>query len=144
MTLSAWRPLKDAPVEGTILARLTSGELARATAAVVHVGRDYDGSGGWPEAAWVNEDTGQVIRDDDLVGWLPIADTLELDRAVQGEIARAFGELLGGLKVASQQARSWSRFAREQVATDHRRNAVSNFRRILHTSMGGRIPDEVP
>ena len=129
---SAWRPLSEAPVAGTILARLTSGELARATAAVVHVGRDYDGGGGWPEAAWVNEDTGQIIRDDDLVGWLPIADTLELDRAVQKAVAEAFGELICRLVDEADCAnfRHWG--------------ALAAFRDILHTAMGGRIPDEVP
>lgn len=123
MTLSAWRPLKDAPRDKAIIIRdghrrLLAGALPDAP----HEGAEF----------------------------APIADTYELDRAVQGEIARAFGELLGGLKVASRheylarRAHPWSRSARERSATDHRRNAVSNFRRILHTAMGGRIPDEVP
>lgn len=135
MTLPAWRPLKDAPVEGTILARLTSGELARATAAVVHVGRDYDGSGGWPEAAWVNEDTGQVIRDDDLVGWLPIADTYSrLLASSQQEHLATFAP--------PKQVWVKKRLLRE--ANESRQRGLRAFASILHTSMGGRIPDEVP
>lgn len=133
MTLSAWRPLKDAPKNLPAYVETSNG---------AHIAQ-WDGE--W--AYWPGEYPCALYDDTPS---LPIADTLELDRAVQSEIARAFGELLGGLKVASHHARlasqahSWPRFAREQSATDHRRNAVSNFRRILHTSMGGRIPDEVP
>lgn len=71
----------------------------------------------------------------------PIADTYELDRAVQVKIAEAFGELLGHLRIAS---------AAEPLAdisplcAIHRAEGLKRFARILHTAMGGRIPDEVP
>jgi hypothetical protein len=87
--------------------------------------------------AWVWNDGDRV----NVVNWefAPIADTLELDRAVQFAIAIAFGQLValladgmncgeccGGSCRASQQA----------LAMD--------FGRIVRTAMGGRIPDEVP
>lgn len=140
MTLSAWRPLKDAPFEGTILAKLADGQLKLATATVVTVGFcRHGGDPGWQEAAWVDEGDRQ-IPDDSIVGWLPIADTYELDRAVQYAVAIAFGQLValladgmncgeccGGGCRASQQAL-----------------AIEDFGRIVRTAMGGRIPDEVP
>lgn len=130
--LSAWRPLKDAPAEGTILVKLVDGQLKLATATVVTVGFcHHGGDPGWQEAAWVDE-AGQVTPDDSIVGWLPIANTYELDRAVQKAIAEAFGELIGRLADEADCAnfRHWG--------------ALAAFRDILHTSMGGRIPDEVP
>lgn len=155
MTLSAWRPLKDAP-HATYYTSVGDerfivhydlkealGEVSCAFADVAH--GDADDVCDIELGVLV-----PIARGEDGPEGPVLAHVAELDRAVQGEIARAFGELLGGLRVASQHARlasqahSWSRFAREQSATDHRRNAVSNFRRILHTSMGGRIPDEVP
>ncbi len=61
-----------------------------------------------------------------------VADTLELDRAVQKAVAEAFGELICRLVDEADCAnfRHWG--------------ALAAFRDILHTSMGGRIPDEVP
>jgi len=63
----------------------------------------------------------------------PIADTYELDRAVQKAIAEAFGALIGILGTSEKCGSS----ARAQLA-------LTYFRRSLHTAMGGRIPDEVP
>lgn len=82
-----------------------------------------------------------------------LAHVAELDRAVQSEIARAFGEMVKRLLIASQSAhlasfsppkQEWTRKQLAQKARDHQRLAVTRFAAILHTAMGGRIPDEVP
>lgn len=169
MTLSAWRPLKDAPAEGAILVRLTSGEVARATAAVITVGASRGGGDpGWQEAVWV-DDSGQVIPDASIAGWrpeacilhtgqacacaacladqweyAPIADTYELDRAVQVKIAEAFGALIDVLVQNEHAIDPYDDGGSSDCCDAHVTWAIQDVRRILHTSMGGRIPDEVP
>lgn len=76
---------------------------------------------------------------------------LELDRAVQSEIARAFGALIqamvDGERCLSHRRRgpeSWYNTVYEDNADSDRRWGLRTFARILHTAMGGRIPDEVP
>lgn len=124
MTLSAWRPLKDAP---------------KKDGAIVAVRRTYrlDGDPTVPHAVATCRGTAWVWNDGDRVNisnreFVPIADTYELDRAVQVKIAEAFGEMIGRLTDEADCAnfRHWG--------------ALAAFRDILHTAMGGRIPDEVP
>jgi dihydrofolate reductase len=69
-----------------------------------------------------------------------IARTKELDRAVQSEIARAFGELIEGVVRAHQHDHPEFEYTRRKF----RRDGIATCKRILHTSMGGPIPDEVP
>lgn len=113
MTLSAWRPLKDAPRDKAIIIRdghrrLLAGTLPDAP----HEGAEF----------------------------APIADTYELDRAVQSEVARAFGELIAGCVLAESWVHPTFAFERKRL----RRAGIRAFRFLIHTSMGGRIPDEVP
>lgn len=61
--------------------------------------------------------------------------TLELDRAVQSEIARAFGELIGGIKSG---ARTTNQYAEVDIYF-----AFIRVRQILHTAFGNRIPDDM-
>lgn len=131
--LSAWRPLSEAPK--SLPAYVETGHGC-------HVAQ-WDGE-------WVYYPDENPRRLSEDTPSLPIADTYELDRAVQGEIARAFGELLGPLCMANRiEAFAAANPAFEHEAhtlavVSHRREALRNFRRILHTAMGGRIPDEVP
>lgn len=136
MSSSVWRPMADAPAEGKILIKTADGRLHLATATVIHVGRcPCDGSGGWEEAAWVDENY-QPIPEEDMVGWCHVALVPELDRAAQGEIVRAFGVLLYGVKRGASPTNPYT----EVDIHD----AIIRTRLILHTAMGGRIPDEVP
>lgn len=60
---------------------------------------------------------------------------VELDRAIQSEIARAFGTLIGGVKSAARPSNQYA-----EVDAHH---AIIRAREILHTALGGRIPDHV-
>lgn len=71
---------------------------------------------------------------------LPTAETLELDRAVQSEIARAFGGLIQ-VMVDAEHYLSIRGPDYADTADMYRRIGVRDFRRIIHTAMGGRIPD---
>jgi len=136
MSSGIWRPMVDAPDDGKVVIKTADERLHLATATVITVGRcSCDGSGGWQEAAWVDENF-QPIPEEDMVGWCHVALVQELDRAVQGEIVRAFGVLLSGVKSG---ARPTNQYAEADVHT-----AIVRTHRILHTAMGGRIPDEVP
>lgn len=136
MTPSAWRPLSEAPKNLPAYVENAHG---------VHVAQ-------W-EGEWVYYlgDSLLTLSEDTLS--LPIADTLELDRAVQSEIARAFGALLSRLLAASQQAhlaafappkQTWVKNRLLREANESRQRGLRAFSTILHTAMGGRIPDEVP
>lgn len=136
MTLPAWRPLKDAPQNLPAYVETNSG---------VHVAT-WDDEWGY----WLGEEL-RILSEDTLS--LPIADALELDRAVQGEIARAFGALLSRLLASSQQEhlatfappkQVWVKKRLLREANESRQRGLRAFASILHTSMGGRIPDEVP
>lgn len=125
MSISTWRPLKDAPTkDGTIVAvrRIyrSDGESRAPHAVATCRGR-----------AWFWNDGDRV----NVINWefAPIADTLELDRAIQGEIARAFGTLLAGVKSAT---RPTNQYADTDLVL-----ALTRTRNILHVCMGGRIPD---
>ncbi len=81
-----------------------------------------------------------------------VADTLELDRAVQKAVAEAFGALLSRLLAASQQEhlasfappkQTWVKKRLLREANESRQRGLRAFSAILHTSMGDRIPDEV-
>lgn len=69
-----------------------------------------------------------------------IARTKELDRAVQSEIARAFGELIEGVVRAHQHDHPEFEYTRRKF----RREGIATCKRILHTSMGGPIPNSAP
>jgi hypothetical protein len=73
------------------------------------------------------------ILDDETPCKPIVDDVLELDRAIQGEIARAFGTLLAGVKSAT---RPTNQYADTDLAL-----ALARTRNILHVCMGGRIPD---
>lgn len=61
-----------------------------------------------------------------------------LDRAVQSEVARAFGELLQGIKTAAAEEKS----DLHSRAKTTRGSGIRSFRTILHTAMSGPIPNE--
>ena len=141
MTLSAWRPLKDAP-------HVTYYTSVGDERFIVH----YDLKEALGEVSCAFADVAHGDADDvcdiELGILVPIArgeegsdgptlaHVAELDRAVQGEIARAFGELLAGVKSTSRPT--------NQYADVDWHSALARTRTILHTAMGGRIPDEVP
>jgi hypothetical protein len=136
MTLTAWRPLKDAPKNLPAYVETSNG---------THIAQ-WDGE--W--AYWPDENPRTLSEDTPS---LPIADTLELDRAVQVKIAEAFGALLSRLLASSQQEhlatfappkQVWVKKRLLREANESRQRGLCAFASILHTSMGGRIPDEVP
>jgi hypothetical protein len=140
MTLSAWRPLKDAPTTGIVTVKTPIYGL------VIAYYEPQDEYWFHWYGGLAHELTGNELC-------TTIADTLELDRAVQSEIARAFGELLGGLLAASQQEhlasfappkQTWVKKRLLREANESRQRGLRAFSAILHTAMGGRIPDEVP
>ena len=128
MTLSAWRPLKDAPKNLPAYVETDNG---------THVAQ-WDGEWlYWPDdnPRYLSEDTPS----------LPIADTYELDRAVQGEIVRAFTVILSVLVDDERMRIGAARRGKPgecfQLFGGYILREAAG---ILHTAMGGRIPDEVP
>jgi len=158
MTLSAWRPLKDAP-HATYYTSVGDerfivhydlkealGEVSCAFADVAH--GDADDVCDIELGVLV-----PIARGEDGPEGPVLAHVAEIDRAVQSEIARAFGALIGLLSAASQQEhlaafsppkQAWVGKSLRRKADGFRKRALFDFRRILHLSMGGRIPDEVP
>lgn len=131
---SAWRPLSEAPRIYAIR------HIVRAKGHETVAEYNYLG--------W-RMDSGKYI---DETQWEYRAE-VELDRAVQVKIAEAFGALLSRLLAASQQEhlasfappkQTWVKKRLLREANESRRRGLHAFCRILHTSMGGRIPDEVP
>lgn len=128
MTLSAWRPLKAAPKNLPAYVEDSNG---------THVAT-WDDEWGY----WLGERL-CILSEDTLS--LPIADTYELDRAVQGEIARAFGALIQAMVDGRE---CFERYSGEHAALMEceqlHQDAIRKVATILHTAMGGRIPGEVP
>jgi hypothetical protein len=79
-----------------------------------------------------------------LVDITEVAGPPELDRAVQSEIARAFGALIQAMMDGED---CFSMWWTDEIASHHRdqihQDAIRKVSTILHTAMGGRIPDEV-
>lgn len=67
-----------------------------------------------------------------------------LDRAVQTEIAHAFGELLAALVDDKRMRIAAARRGRPGECFQLFGHALRDAARIIHTAMGGPIPDEVP
>jgi len=130
MTLSAWRPLEDAPRDKPVVVR---GFASASPVEFLAVFRDF----------WRHSRTGWHI-DEWQFEYRELADTYELDRAVQGEIARAFGELIQAMVDGEQ---CFSMWWTDEIASLHRdqiqQDAIRKVASILHTATGGRIPDEV-
>lgn len=125
MTLSAWRPLKDAPRDKDVVTASYGGLRV-----IV-----WDEGRGWGyQASW-----GWRSVDVETTEYVPIADTLELDRAVQFAVAIAFGQLIDALVMA----RALRNIGNDGWADIQQSEVVQALKR-LHVSMGGRIPDEVP
>ncbi len=122
MTLSAWRPLKDAPKNLPAYVETSNG---------THVAT-WDDEWGY----WLGERL-CILSEETLS--LPIADTYELDRAVQVGVAIAFGQLIDALVMA----RALRHIGNDGWANIQQSEAVQALKR-LHVAMGGRIPDEVP
>lgn len=135
MTLSAWRPLKDAPKDSDIVVRHTDGG-----APYIAEYKILSGTG-----RWENAQNGRVLNPlRESFEFVPIADTYELDRAVQVKIAEAFGALIDVLVQNEHAIDPYDDGGSSDCCDAHVTWAIQDVRRILHTSMGGRIPDEVP
>lgn len=131
MSIPAWRPLKDVPKDLSAYVDTDDGEQVAQWA-----------NGRW--FYWGDERPRYLSEDTPS---LPIASTLELDRAIQSEIARAFGELIQAmvdaehyLSIRGPNASCDLTYA--DTADKYRSNGVRAFRRIIRTALGGRIPDE--
>lgn len=129
---SAWRPLSEAPKDKRVVVDdLGDPRIAE-----------------WNEYwnNWEAESCEGRYRLNNTQCYLPlVADTLELDRAVQSEIARAFGELIQAIQDGED---CFSMWWTDEIAGHHRdqihKDAIRKVATILHAAMGGRIPDEVP
>lgn len=138
MTLPAWRPLKDAPK--THVPVVVTGRGVPNVAIAFYDTMGWHLRGKWEQQ--LSEEGSDVI-------YAPIADTLELDRAVQSEIARAFGALIQAMVDAEYYlSLRGPNSSYDLIYADNAdgtfRAGTRAFRGILHTAMGGRIPDEVP
>lgn len=149
MTISAWRPLKDAPHvtyytsvgdERFIVhydLKEALGEVSCAFADVAH--GDADDVCDIELGILV-----PIARGEEWSDGPTLAHVAELDRAVQGEIARAFGELLAALVDDERMRIAAARRGRPGECFQLFGHALRDAALIIHTAMGGRIPDEVP
>jgi hypothetical protein len=119
---SAWRPLSEAPKNLPAYVETDHG---------CHVAQ-WDG-----EWVYYPDENLRRLSEDALS--LPIADTLGLDRAVQSEIARAFGQLIEALVMV----RTLRDVGNDGWADVHQSEAIQALKK-LRVPFGGRIPDEVP
>lgn len=154
MTLPAWRPLKDAP-HATYYTSVGDerfivhydlkealGEVSCAFADVAH--GDADDVCDIELGVLV-----PIARGEDGPEGPVLAHVAELDRAVQSEIARAFGALIQAMVDAEYYlSLRGPNSSYDLIYADNAdgtfRAGTRAFRGILHTAMGGRIPDEVP
>lgn len=134
MNLSAWRPLKDAPkVWGVIVVRGLGMDR-------VAMYREGDGEDVKRWRVFNEPEISPLIEP--LWEYAPVADTYELDRAVQILVVQAFTMLFAGMQnlVIARENPCRSRpFAEQYVGYCIRQAAP-----IMHVAFGGRIPDEVP
>lgn len=122
MNISAWRPLKDVPKAcGVIVVRGLGMDR-------VAMYREGDGEDVKRWRVFNEPEISPLIEP--LWEYAPVADTYELDRAVQYAVAIAFGQLIGALMTA----RALRGIGNDWWADVHQSEAIRALKR-LHTCM---------